>query len=133
MWCRVVPFVLAALVLSTDIGAGADAPLKAVDARDHVGKRVTVCGKVVEVQKAIYKAGRSWVLNLDAPAPRPPLSLYVPGNAIDNYFWNADKKYANQQVCASGFIRDREGLIYMQILQPSDLKIVKNEDEPSKQ
>jgi hypothetical protein len=133
MWCRVVPFVLAALVLSTDIGAGADAPLKAVDARDYVGKRVTVCGKVVEVQKAIYKAGRSWVLNLDAPAPRPPLSLYVPGNAIDNYFWNADKKYANQQVCASGFIRDREGLIYMQILQPSDLKIVKNEDEPSKQ
>jgi hypothetical protein len=133
MWCRVVPFVLAALVLSTDIGAGADAPLKAVDARDHVGKRVTVCGKVVEVQKAIYKAGRSWVLNLDAPAPRPPLSLYVPGNAIDNYFWNADKKYANQQVCASGFIRDREGLIYMQILQPSDLKIVKNEDEPTKQ
>jgi hypothetical protein len=133
MWCRVVPFTLAALVLSTGIGAGADAALKAVDAKDHVGKRVTVCGKVVEVQKAIYKAGRSWVLNLDAPAPRPPLSLYVPGNAIDNYFWNADKKYANQQICASGFIRDREGLIYMQILQPSDLKIVKNEDEPSKE
>ena len=133
MWCRVVPFMLAALVLSTDIGAGADAPLKAVDAKDHVGKRVTVCGKVVEVQKAIYKAGRSWVLNVDAPAPRPPLSLYVPGNAIDNYFWNADKKYANQQICASGFIRDREGLIYMQILQPSDLKIVKNEDASSKE
>ena len=133
MWCRVVAFVLAALVFPTRFGAGADAPIKAVDAKDHIGKRVTVCGKVVEVQKAIYRAGRSWVLNVDAPAPRPPLSLYVPGNAIDNYFWNADKKYLNQQVCASGFIRDREGLIYMQILQPSDLKIVKNEDEPGKE
>jgi len=63
MWCRVVPFIPAVLVLSTGIGAGADAPIKAVDAKDHVGKRATVCGKVVEVQKAIYKAGRSWVLN----------------------------------------------------------------------
>jgi hypothetical protein len=133
MWYRVVPFILAVLVLSTGIGAGADAPIKAVDAKDHVGKRATVCGKVVEVQKAIYKAGRSWVLNMDAPAPRPPLSVYVPGNSIDNYFWNADKKYLNQQVCASGFIRDREGLIYMQILQPSDLKIAKNEDEAGKE
>jgi hypothetical protein len=132
VWCRVVPFILAALVFPARIGAGADPPIKAVDAKDHIGKRVTVCGKVVEVQKAIYRAGRSWVLNVDAPAPRPPLSLYVPGNAIDNYFWNADKKYLNQQVCASGFIRDREGLIYMQILQPSDLKIVKNEDDPGK-
>ena len=133
MWCRIVRFILAALVLSKSTAAGADAPIKAVEAKDHVGKRVTVCGKVVEVQKAIYKAGRSWVLNVDAPAPRPPLSLYVPGNSIDNYFWNADKKYANQQVCATGFIRDREGLIYMQILQPSDLKIAKNEDEVGKE
>jgi hypothetical protein len=133
MRAHVVRLTAAALLVAASISSAGDPPIKAVDAKDHVGKRVTVCGKVVEVQKAIYKAGRSWVLNLDAPAPRPPLSLYVPGNAIDNYFWNADKKYANQQICASGFIRDREGLIYMQILQPSDLKIVKNEDEPSKE
>ena len=130
---RVVLSMLPALVLVANIGDAADAPIKAAEAKDHVGKRATVCGTVVEVQKAIYRAGRSWVLNLDAPAPRPPLSLYVPGNAIDNYFWNADKKFQNQHVCATGFIRDREGLIYMQILQPSDLKIVKNQDEPAKQ
>jgi hypothetical protein len=132
MRARVLRLTTAALLGAATISSAGDPPIKAVDAKDHVGKRATVCGKVVEVQKAIYKAGRSWVLNMDAPAPRPPLSIYVPGNSIDNYFWNADKKYANQQVCATGFIRDREGLIYMQILQPSDLKIAKNADEAGK-
>jgi hypothetical protein len=132
MRARVLRLTTAALLGAATISSAGDPPITAVDAKDHVGKRATVCGKVVEVQKAIYKAGRSWVLNMDAPAPRPPLSIYVPGNSIDNYFWNADKKYANQQVCATGFIRDREGLIYMQILQPSDLKIEKNADEAGK-
>jgi hypothetical protein len=132
MRARVLRLTTAALLGAATISSAGDPRIKAVDAKDHVGKRATVCGKVVEVQKAIYKAGRSWVLNMDAPAPRPPLSIYVPGNSIDNYFWNADKKYANQQVCATGFIRDREGLIYMQILQPSDLKIEKNADEAGK-
>jgi hypothetical protein len=133
MCARVLRLAGAVVLGAASVSSAAEPAIKAVEAKDHVGKRATVCGKVVEVQKAIYKAGRSWVLNVDAPAPRPPLSLYVPGNSIDNYFWNADKKYANQQVCATGFIRDREGLIYMQILQPNDLKIVKNEDESGKQ
>jgi hypothetical protein len=128
MHARVLRLTAAALLGAAAISSAGDPPIKAAEARDHVGKRVTACGKVVEVQKAIYRAGRSWVLNLDAPAPRPPLSIYVPGNAIDNYFWNADKKYLNQNICATGFVRDREGLIYMQILQPSDLKIVKAEE-----
>jgi hypothetical protein len=125
MRARILRLTAAALLGAASISRAGDPPIKAADAKDHVGKRVTACGKVVEVQKAIYRAGRSWVLNLEAPAPRPPLSIYIPGNAIDNYFWNADKKYAHQEVCATGFVRDREGLIYMQILQPSDLKIVK--------
>jgi hypothetical protein len=126
MGLRVARFTIAAVLIHA-YASGADKPasIKPAEAKDHVGKRVTACGMIVEVQKAISRAGRSWVLNFDQPSPNASLAAYVPGNSIDNYFWNADKKYANQHVCATGFIRNYEGTIYLQILQPSDLKIVK--------
>lgn len=118
---------VAGLLLAVLAAAPAAAPDKvtAASARDFVGKRATVCGKVVQIQKAFSGSGRSFLLHLDTIDPRPAFTIILSGSQIDSPFWNVAKTFPDKDVCATGYVRDRNGTPYVQIAQPSDIRIVK--------
>lgn len=96
----------------------------AAEAKDHIGRDVTVCGKVVQIQKGISRAGRNWLLYFDKPAP-PIFTVIVNGNTFDNPFFDADRRYPNTDVCVTGHVRDRDGMVHMLVTAPSKIRIVK--------
>jgi len=105
--------------------AASDKPIvTAAAARDHIGRDVTVCGKVVQIQKGISRAGRSWLLYIDKPAP-PIFTVIMNGNTFDNPFFDADKRYAGKDVCVTGHVRDRDGMVHMLLTAPPHIRIVK--------
>jgi hypothetical protein len=127
----------AALVLTASLfvvlaasAAFADQPasVTSLEAKDHVGKTTTVCGKVVSLGKSLSKSGKFWFLHLDRPAPNQVFSVVVSGNKHDNVFWDPDKKYANQNICVTGYVRDTNGMIHIRADRPTQIKIVKSPD-----
>lgn len=99
--------------------------ITAAEARTHVGENVTVCGKVVRIQKGFSRSGRDWHLQFDEATP-PSFTAIVTGNRIDNPgFIDADKRYADKDVCVDGLIRERNGMVYA-MPSPSQIRIVKD-------
>lgn len=125
------PSLLLGLALTASLAAPA-APsdkkvITAAEAKDHIGREVTVCGKVVAVQKSGSRGRTSWLLHIDKTPP-PVFTVIANAAAIDNPFFDADKRYANKDVCVSGYVRDHDGLVHMLLTAPPQIKIVKAKD-----
>jgi hypothetical protein len=54
-------------------------------ARDHVGDRATVCGKVVSSQHAMISKGEATFLNLDEPYPREIFTILIWGSDREKF------------------------------------------------
>jgi micrococcal nuclease len=54
-------------------------------ARDHVGDRTTVCGKVVSSQHAMSSKGEATFLNLDEPYPREIFTILIWGSDREKF------------------------------------------------
>ena len=96
----------------------------AAEARANIGQDVTVCGKVVQIQKGISRSGRSWLLHIDKPAP-PIFTVIMNGSTVDNPFFDADRRYVNKDICVTGHVRENNGLVHMLLTAPTHIRIVK--------
>lgn len=120
-----VPLLLALTAwLAWPAAAAEKKTVTAAEARDHIGQDVTVCGKVVQIQKGISRSGRSWLLHVDKPAP-PIFTVIMNGSTIDNPFFDADRRYPGKDVCVTGHVRERNGMVHMLLTAPTQIRIVK--------
>jgi hypothetical protein len=103
--------------------------ITAAEARAHVGQDVRVCGKVVLVRKAVAaKVGATWQIYLDQVSP-PLLALIANASTIDNpYFVSADSRFSGKDVCAEGKLFDHNGLVYIRLSAPGQIRIVKDKN-----
>jgi len=81
--------------------------LSAADAKNHVGEKATVCGKVVSERTAASSRREPTFINLDASYPNQVFTILV---------WGDDRKNVGElppegsRVCASGLIQDYRGV-----------------------
>lgn len=81
--------------------------ISASDARNHIGEKVTVCGKVASERTAAGSKGEPTFINLDAPYPHQIFTLVI---------WGEDRlavgKLPEQgsRVCALGMIKEFRGV-----------------------
>ena len=54
-------------------------PLPAGDAKNHIGERATVCGKVASERTALGSRGQPNFINLDAPYPNQVFTILIWG------------------------------------------------------
>ncbi len=103
--------------------------ITAAEARAHIGQDVSVCGKVVLVRKAVAaKVGATWQIYIDQVTP-PLLALIANASTIDNpYFVSADSRFSGKDVCAEGKVFDHNGLVYIRLSAPGQIRIVKNKN-----
>jgi DNA/RNA endonuclease YhcR with UshA esterase domain len=77
--------------------------LTAAEAKDHIGDRVTVCGKVVSTHYAKSSKGEPRFLNLDEPYPKEVFTILIWGSDREK-FGTPEDEYKGLRVCVTGKI-----------------------------
>src|SRR6516162_1378379 len=99
---------LSCLAISTFLFAQAG-HLTSAEAKNHVGERATVCGKVASTHYAARTKGSPTFLNLDEPYPNQIFTILIWGSDRAK-FGDPESKYGNKKVCVTGLIKDYRGV-----------------------
>ena len=81
--------------------------IPASDAKNHIGEKATVCGKVASERTATSSRGEPTFINLDAAYPNQIFTILV---------WGDDRKNVGElppegsRVCATGLVQDYHGV-----------------------
>ena len=79
------------------------------EAKDHIGDRATVCGKVVSTHYAKSSKGEPTFLNLDEPYPKEVFTILIWGSDRDK-FGTPESAYKDVRVCVTGKITSYRGV-----------------------
>ena len=77
--------------------------ITAAEAKNHIGDRVTVCGKVASTHYAKNSKGEPTFLNLDEPYPKEIFTILIWGSDRVK-FGTPESEYKALQVCVTGKI-----------------------------
>jgi hypothetical protein len=110
------------LVVSTASAQGGG--LTAAKAKDHVGEKSTVCGKVVDSHYASHTRGQPTFLNLDERYPNQIFTIVIWGNDRQK-FGDPEAKYREKQVCVTGMITSYKGVPEIAAKEPSQIEVQK--------
>lgn len=111
---------------SASVAAEKRPPITAAEAKEHVGKRVTVCGHVAGIAQFLARSGKSYLLYIDAPAPNHAFTVIIPGTVQDNPFTMGGdplKRYTNKDLCVTGNVKEKNGAVFMQPNHPAEIKV----------
>jgi hypothetical protein len=112
-------FCLAASSVQTQTGH-----ITAAEAKNHVGEKATVCGKVVSARFAKDSKGQPTFLNLDEPYPNHIFTIVVWGSNRDK-FGDIEAKYRVKDVCVTGKITSYQGKPETEVNDPSQIEFQK--------
>jgi hypothetical protein len=82
--------------------------ITAAEAKDHVGDRMTICGKVASTHYAKASKGEPTFLNLDEPYPREIFTILIWGSDRGK-FGTPESEYKGLRVCVTGKITTYRG------------------------
>lgn len=77
--------------------------ITATEAKDYIGDRATVCGKVASTHYAKSSNGEPTFLNLDEPYPKEVFTILIWGSNRQK-FGAPENDYKGLQVCVTGKI-----------------------------
>ena len=82
--------------------------IAAAEAKNHVGEKTTVCGKVVSTHFASSSKGQPTFLNLDEPYPKEIFTILIWGSDRPK-FGKPEDTYRDKDVCVTGKITSHNG------------------------
>jgi len=83
--------------------------ITAAEAKDHMGDRATVCGKVASTHYAKSSKGEPTFLNLDEPHPKEVFTILIWGSDRGK-FGTPQSEYRGLRVCVTGKITTYKGV-----------------------
>lgn len=105
---RMLPAVGAVIVLFVSAALG-QASISAADAKNHIGEKATVCGRVASTHFAANSRGKPTFINLDEPYPNQIFTVVIWGSDRSN-FGDPESAYRNKHICVSGVIESYRGV-----------------------
>lgn len=114
-------------VLLTIIALSASAQTKtitAAEAKDHIGERATVCGKVASTRYADRSKSQPSFLNLDKPFPKQIFTIVIWGDERSK-FGEPENRYSDKQLCVTGKITSYHGSPEIVASDPKEIEIQK--------
>jgi hypothetical protein len=100
--------ILAVCLLSIPSLHAQTKKLTTAEAKDHIGDRATVCGKVVSTHYAKSPKGAPTFLNLDEPYPKEVFTILIWGSDREK-FGAPEDEYKGLRVCVTGKITSYRG------------------------
>ncbi len=101
--------------------------LTAAEAKDHIGEKATVCGKVASTRYAASSRGRPTFLNLDKPYPNQIFTVVIWGETRGK-FGEPEEKYRDKRVCVTGKITNYRGVPEIIASEPGQIELQKQRD-----
>jgi len=111
---------LVAFVLWSTLGY-AQGSISAVEAKNHVGEKATVCGEVASTRYAARSRGNPTFINLDKPYPNQVFTVLIWGNDRPK-FGDPEEAYHDRHICVTGKISDYKGVPEIVAYDPSQIK-----------
>ncbi len=120
------PFIrLAVLWLAATTAAAAQAVhLTAREAKNHVGEKATVCGKVVGIHFVSSGKGQPTFVHFDEPYPDQIFTLVIWGSDRPK-FGRPEELYRDKGLCVTGKITSYLGIPEIVASNPSQVQIQK--------
>ena len=98
--------------------------LTSSEAKNHIGEKATVCGKVASGHYAARTKGSPTFLNLDAPYPNQIFTVLIWGSDRSK-FGQPESTYDQKRICVTGVIKDYKGVAEIIAEQPSQIVVQK--------
>ena len=98
--------MLSALIIAAVLQA--PAPITAVDAKNHIGKEMTVCGVVAATRYLDTSSSRPTFLNFDKPSPNQTFTVVIFGDDRKK-FGEPEVAYKDKKICVTGKIEEYRG------------------------
>ncbi len=95
--------------------------IQGAEAGNHVGRTVTVCGRVASTHFARSTNGQPTYLNLDRAYPSQTVALVIWGNDRGR-FGEPEKRFADRDICATGKVDQVRGQLRIELRDPSQLE-----------
>ena len=102
-------FALAFCLLITPCLHAQTKEFTTTEAKNHIGDRGTVCGKVVSTHYAKSSKGEPTFLNLDEPYPKEIFTILIWGSDREK-FGAPETGYQDVRVCVTGKITSYRGV-----------------------
>jgi hypothetical protein len=114
-----------AQLFGSDGGRGpspCDDAVMVTSARQHLGERISVVGRVISVQAAEHDTGAPTFLNIDADYPDPDrFSVVIWGQNADEFDDLHD--YDDEIVCVRGTLKDYQGVVQAELADSDDIEV----------
>ncbi len=98
--------------------------ITAAEAKNNVGEKSTVCGKVVGTHFASGSKGQPTFLNLDEPYPKEIFRILIWGSDRPK-FGHPEETYRDKDDCVSGRITSYKGVPEIVASDPSQIQMRK--------
>jgi DNA/RNA endonuclease YhcR with UshA esterase domain len=93
-------------------------------AKNHIGEKATVCGKVVSAHYAARSRSQPTFLNLDKPYPQQIFTIVIWGFDRPK-FAEPEAKYQGKSVCVTGEIKEYRGVPEVVASAPAQIRVQK--------
>lgn len=115
-------FLAAALAAPSGFVIAQPGPMPAVEARNHVGARGTVCDRVDKVRYAQNTEGSPTFLYMGGKFPRHTFTVRVPGDSRDKFSPSLES-LEGKDICAIGAITQDSTRAAIEVTAPAQLKL----------
>jgi hypothetical protein len=119
---RTAPLRILVLLVLAFSPALAQKNLTTTEAKDHIGEKATVCGKLVSTHWAKTSRGSPTFLNFDQPYPNQIFTVVIWGTDRSK-FSESETAYQGKQVCATGKIAAFRGTPEIVAHEPSQITV----------
>lgn len=103
--------------------------LTASEAKDHIGQRATVCGRVASARYAASSRGQPTFLNLDRAYPNHVFTMVIWGENRAK-FGKPEEKYRDKEICVTGTIESYRGVPQIVLRNPEQLRMKGKAESP---
>lgn len=118
------PIALYFLLAANPAIQGQTKQITATEAKNHIGERAKVCGKVATARYASNAKGQPTFLNLDEPYPKQVFTVLIWGSERSK-FGQPESTYRDKRVCVTGKITSYRGEPEIAAFDPDQVQFEK--------
>jgi len=118
------PIALYFLLAASPAIEGQTKQITAAEAKNHIGEREKVCGKVATARYASNAKGQPTFLNLDEPYPKQVFTVLIWGSDRSK-FGQPESEYRDKRVCVTGKITSYRGAPEIVVIDPGQVQFEK--------
>ena len=98
------------------------ATLTTAEAKAHIGKEATVCGKVASARWAMNSNRRPTFLNLDAAYPKQLFTVVIFEEDRAKFVPAAEEQFKDKDICVTGKIGEFRGTPEIVVTDPKQIR-----------